>query len=169
MPAKTPEQQATYDANRRRSENLIVRLTPDELLRLKTAASNADETLAAFLLAATEKRPKPMVDLSQVAEMTKAVAVLSGLPQAVRDLDADLGRLSGRLSHLFTITPERAGLYHDEIHETLYALQDLMREVVPEIQKLTASVAEPRTEIANVMKLVGAKMQASKSVGSIAS
>ena len=62
MPAKTPEQQAVYDAKRKRSEQLLV-------------------------------------------------------------------RLSGRLSHFFTVNDARASFHREEIHETLRAVQDLMCRV----------------------------------------
>ncbi len=34
MPAKSPEQQAVYDSKRKRSEQLLVRLTPEEADRV---------------------------------------------------------------------------------------------------------------------------------------
>jgi len=75
-------------------------------------------------------------------------------------LEADLGRLSGRLSHFFTVNYPRADLHRDEIHETLWALQDLMRRVEPEIAKMSAAVAEPRTEIATVMRAIARELAA---------
>jgi len=54
----------------------------------------------------------------------------------------------------------RASLHRDEIHETLFALQDLMRRVEPEIAKMSAAVAEPRTEIATVMRAIARELDA---------
>jgi len=93
-------------------------------------------------------------------KIASAVAALSGVPGAIRDLESDLGRLSGRLSHLFTVNYARASLHRDEIHETLFALQDLMRRVEPEIAKMSAAVAEPRTEIATVMRAIARELAA---------
>ncbi len=112
------------------------------------------------MLAIVDDRPPPMIDLAQVAEIASAVAVLAGIPGAVRDLEADLGRLSGRLSHLFTVNYARASLHREEIHETLWALQDLMRQVLPEIAKMSATVAEPRAEIASVMRAIARELHA---------
>ena len=112
------------------------------------------------MLAIVDDRPPPMIDLAQVAEIAAAVAVLAGIPGAVRDLEADLGRLSGRLSHLFTVNYARASLHREEIHETLWALQDLMRQVLPEIAKMSATVAEPRAEIASVMRAIARELHA---------
>ncbi len=160
MPAKNPEQQASYDARRKRSEQLLVRLAPDEAQRVREAAASSGLSLSEFVLALAEGRPQPIVDLAQVAEITAAVAVLAGAPKALRDLEADLGRLSGRLSHLFTENYDRASLHRDEIHETLWALQDLMRHVLPEIATMSATVAEPRAEIARVMRAIARELRA---------
>jgi len=159
MPAKSPEQQAAYDARRKRSEQLLVRLAPDEAQRVREAAASSGLSLSAFVLALADGRPQPIVDLAQVAEITSAVAVLAGAPKALRDLEADLGRLSGRLSHLFTENYDRASLHREEIHETLWALQDLMRQVLPEIAKMSATVAEPRAEIARVMRAIALELR----------
>jgi len=160
MPAKSPEQQAAYDSRRKRSEQLLVRLAPDEAQRVREGAASLGLSLSEFVLALVDGRPQPIVDLAQVAQISSAVAVLAGAPKAIRDLEADLGRISGRLSHLFTVNYDRASLHRDEIHETLFALQDLMRRVLPEIEKMSAAVAEPRTEIATVMRTIAGELHA---------
>ena len=160
MPAKTPEQQAAYYARRKRSEQLLLRLTPEEADRVRTAAASSGLSAADFMLAIVDDRPAPIIDLAQVAEISSAVAALSGVPGAIRDLEADLGCLSGRLSHRFTLNYARADLHRDEIHETLFALQELMRRVEPEIAKMSAAVAEPRTEIATVMRAIARELAA---------
>jgi hypothetical protein len=160
MPAKTPEQQAVYDSKRKRSEQLLVRLTPEEAERLRAAAASSGLSVADFLLMIVDDRPPPMIDLAQVADISSAVATLAGIPGAIRDLEADLGRLSGRLSHFFTVNYARASLHRDEIHETLWALQNLMRRVEPEIAKMSAAVAEPRSEIATVMRAIARELDA---------
>jgi len=159
MPAKSPEQQATYDAARKRSEQLLVRLTPEEAQRVRAAAAGAGLSLSQFVVALIDDRPPPIVDLGQVAQLSAAVAVLAGVPKAIRDLEADLGRLSGRLSHFFTQNYERASLHREEIHETLWALQDLMRRVQPEIATMGAAVAEPRSEIARIMRGIARELE----------
>ncbi len=160
MPAKSAKQQAVYDSKRKRSEQLLVRLTPEEADRVRTAAASSGQSVADFMLAIVDDRPPPIIDLAQVAEISSAVAALSGVPGAIRDLEADLGRLSGRLSHLFTVNHARASLHRDEIHEALWALQDLMRRVEPEIAKMSAAVAEPRSEIATVMRAIARELAA---------
>jgi hypothetical protein len=61
---------------------------------------------------------------------------------------------------LFTLNYERAVLHRDEIHETLYALQDLMRRVEPEIATMSAAVAKPRGEIVRVMRAIARELDA---------
>jgi len=51
MPAKSPEQQAVYDSKRKRSEQLLVRLTPEEADRVRTAAASSGQSVADFMLA----------------------------------------------------------------------------------------------------------------------
>jgi hypothetical protein len=160
MPAKIPEDRAKYEAARVRSEQLKLRLTPEEADRVRSAAASSGQSLADYVLAVVDDRPAPSVDLSQVAQISSAVAVLAGIPGAIRDLEADLGRLSGRLSHLFTLNYARATLHRDEIHETLFALQDLIRRVQPEIATMSAAVAEPRSEIATVMRAIARELDA---------
>jgi len=160
MPAKSAEQQAVYDSKRKRSEQLLVRLTPDEAERVRAAAASSGLSVADFLLTVVDDRPPPIIDLAQVAEISSAVATLASIPGAIRDLEADLGRLSGRLSHFFTVNHARADLHRDEIHETLWALQDLMRRVEPELAKMSAAVVEPRTEIATVMRAIARELAA---------
>lgn len=140
-----------------------MRLAPDEAQRVREAAASSGLSLSEFVLALADGRPQPIVDLAQVAQISSAVAVLAGAPKAIRDLEADLGRLSGRLSHLFTVNYDRASLHRDEIHETLWALQDLIRRVQPEIAKMSAAVAEPRAEIVTVMRAIAGELRAEQS------
>jgi len=159
VPAKSPEQQVIYESKRKRSEQLLVRLTPEEADRLRSAASSSGLSVADFVVTLVDDRPPPVIDLAQIAEISSAVAALAGIPGAIRDLEADLGRLSGRLSHFFTLNYERASLHREEIHETLYALQGLMRRVLPEIETMGAAVAEPRTQIARVMRAIARELE----------
>ena len=159
MPAKTPERRAAYDAARKRSEQLLVRLTPDEAMRLRRAAEASGSSVADLIMAMLDDLPRPILDLADVAQIAAATAALRGAPKAVEDLEADLGRLSGRLSHLFTVNYARASLHRDEIHETLWALQDLMRRMQPEIQKMQQLVAPARRSIALVMRGVARSLR----------
>ncbi len=167
MPAKTPEKRVAYEAARKRSEQVLVRLTPDEATRLRRAAEAAGYPLADFVMAMLDdEQPRAILDLAEVAQISAATATLAGAPKAIRDLEADLGRLSGRLAHLFTLNYERASLHRDEIHETLWALQELMRRVLPEIDRMQRLVAPARRTIGLAMREVALKLHAARAVGS---
>ncbi len=99
-----------------------------------------------------DQRPAPVVDLAQVAQLTAVVAALAAIPKAIRDLQADLGRVSGRLSHLFTENPPLAREHESEINSVFWEVRDLMTKVLPEIAKVQVLIAEPRAAIAEVMK-----------------
>jgi hypothetical protein len=103
MPAKTPEQRRSYDAARRRSKRRRCASPKTRRQRLRNAAAGAGMSLNAYMLAVVEGCVRPVVDLADVAKLSTALAALMSAPRAVRDLEANLGRLSGRLSHLFTV------------------------------------------------------------------
>ena len=102
MPAKTPEEQAAYDAARKRSDRVHLRLASADAERLRTMAAASGLLLSDYVLSLLSERPAPVVDLAAVAQLSAVVATLAEIPKSIRDLEADLGRLSGRLSHLFT-------------------------------------------------------------------
>jgi uncharacterized protein (DUF1778 family) len=159
MPAKTPEQRRAYDAARRRHERLKLRLTEDEAQRIRNAAASEGMSLNAYMLAVVDGRARPVVDLADVAQLSTALAALMSAPRAVRDLEADLGRLSGRLSHLFTVNYKLALKHRAEIHETLSEVRETMRRMQPAITALQAETAEPRAEIVSVLRAVNAALK----------
>jgi len=59
----------------------------------------------------------------------------------MRKGEADIGRLSGRLSHLFTLDYPRAVENRDEIHATLRAMRAETREPRAAIARLLDNVA----------------------------
>jgi uncharacterized protein (DUF1778 family) len=152
MPAKTPEQQVAYDASRKRHTQVLFRLDADEAARLRSAAAASGQSVSAYVMSLVEHRPAPVVDLGQVSQLTAAVAVLAALPKSIRDLEADLGRLSGRLSHLFTVNPPQARKHQAMINETFRGVRDLMAKMLPEIERMQLLVAEPRAAISEVLK-----------------
>ena len=152
MPAKSPEQQARYNAARKRWKQMLLSFTTEEDARVRSMAALSGRSLSEFVLACVDSLPQPIIDLSDVAKLSAATAALTGVPKAIRDLEADLGRLSGRLSHLFTVAPLQSDKYRDEINETFWAVRDLMRRIEPEITKVQNAVHEPRVEIGIVMR-----------------
>ena len=76
---------------------------------------------------------------------------LAGIPEAVRKLDADLGRLSGRLANFFTADPGKAMAHQSAINEALRAVRDLRAEVLPVLADLQVAIAEPRDRLAEIL------------------
>lgn len=160
MPGKTAQKRAAYDTARKRRGQVLLRFDPEEEKQVREAAAAAGQTLSEFVLACVAGQPRPVLDFGQIAQVSAAVTALSDIPQAVRHLEADLGRLSGRLSHLFTLNYERATLHREEIHQTLEEVRALLRRVLPEIEKTQAMVAESRTEITRVMRVIARELDA---------
>ena len=76
---------------------------------------------------------------------------LAGIPEAVRKLDADLGRLSGRLANFFTADPGKAMAHQSAINEALRAVRDLRAEVLPVLADLQVAIAEPRDRLGEIL------------------
>lgn len=154
MPAKSPEQQAAYDAARKRQQQVLLRLSGDESVRLKSAAAASGISVSAYVISLLAERPAPIVDLAHVAQLSAVVATMAAIPKAIRDLEADLGRLSGRLSHFFTLNPDIARTHEPEINATFWDVKKLMAQMLPEIENVQGELAEPRSKISAVMKLL---------------
>ena len=158
MPAKTPEQRRSYDAARRRPERLKLRLTEDEAQQIRNAAAGAGMSLGAYIFAVVDRQPRPIVDLSEVAKLSAPMAALRAAAQPVRDLEADLGRLSERLAHLFTADYAIPSAHSAEIQATFSELRDVLRAAPPAIAAVQAETAEPRAEIVRVLRAVTAAL-----------
>jgi len=160
MPAKTPEQARAYDAARRRSKRVKIRVTEDEAQRIRNAAAGAGMSLHTYMLAVADGRARPVVDLAHVAEFSTPIAALLAAPQGVRDLEADLGRLSERLAHLFMTDYALPSEQRAEIQATLSEVRDVLRAIPLAIAALQAETAEPRAEIGRMLRAVNAALKA---------
>lgn len=158
MPAKTPEQRRAYEAARRRPKRVKLRLTEDEAQRIRNAASGAGMSLHTYMLAAADGQPRPIIDLSEVAKLSVPMAALRAAAQPVRDLEADLGRLSDRLAYLFTTDYALPSAHSAEIQATLSEVRDVLRAVLLAIAALQAETEEPRAEIGRVLRGINAAL-----------
>jgi uncharacterized protein (DUF1778 family) len=160
MSAKSPEQRRAYEAARRRSAFLKLRFTEEEAESVRAAAAGSGKSLAAYVLSAVAGQSRPIVDLADVAKFSTLVAALLAAPRAVQKVEADLGRLSGRLSHLFTLDYPLAVENRDEIHATLKEVRVLKNEVREAVAELRAETREPRAAIARLLDNVAAALDA---------
>jgi hypothetical protein len=117
-------------------------------------------SLHTYMLAVADGRARPVVDLAHVAEFSTPIAALLAAPQGVRDLEADLGRLSERLAHLFTTDYALPSEHRAEIQATLSEVRDVLRAIPPAIAALRAETVEPRAEIGRVLRTVNAALKA---------
>jgi len=76
---------------------------------------------------------------------------LAGIPEAVRKLDADLGRLSGRLANFFSVDPGKAMAHQSAINAALRAVPDLRAELLPVLADLQVAIAAPRDRLAEIL------------------
>ena len=152
MPAKDAQQQAAYDIARKRSGQILLRLSVDEAERVRAGAAASGKPIRDYVLGLVDDRPMPIVDLAQVAQLSAALAVLASIPKGAHDLEADLGRLSGRLAHFFTLNYHLATDHRAEIHATLDEVQTLLRRVIPELRLIQEAVREPREAICEVIE-----------------
>jgi uncharacterized protein (DUF1778 family) len=152
MPARNAEERAAYAAARKRREQIGARYTEEEAQRIRNAAAGAGMSLRAYILATADGIPRPIMDLADAARLEKAVSSLYVAPEAVNAFEADLGRLSGRLSHFFEINYRRASEHRAEIHATLQEVRALLRAAAAAIEELKKKVDEPSDEIARVVR-----------------
>ena len=104
-------------------------------------------TVSSYLLRLHQRQPVPRPPaggwrvFDALAEVQRAI---EAIPKSVRKLDADLGRLSGRLKDLFNEHPANAMAHQGEINAGLRAVRDLRNEIMPVLADVQAANAEPR-------------------------
>lgn len=135
-------------------QRAAVEVEPDEIELVHRAVRQRGGSVADYLIATVDAQPRTLLNLGDAAQLLAATTALADAPKAVQDLEADLGRLSGRLAHFFTINRDRAELHRDEIRETLWAVQELMRRMLPQIERTQRLVEPARRSIALLMRAV---------------
>jgi hypothetical protein len=136
----------------RSTEQLKLRLAPAEAEAVRAAAKAADRTLSDYVLDLHHRRvSRAPVELREFDALAEIGRKLSAVPDEVRKLDADLGRLSGRLASFFTSDPGRALAHQDELNDALRAVRDLRAQVLPVLADLQVTIAEPRDQVAAVL------------------
>jgi hypothetical protein len=134
----------------RDTEQLKLRLPPADAESIRAAARDAHMTISGYLLSVHQRQPVPRPPtggwktFDALADLQRAIETV---PNSVRKLDADLGRLSGRLKDLFNEHPAKAMAHQDAINSGLRAVRDLRSEIMPVLADLQAANAEPRDAI----------------------
>jgi uncharacterized protein (DUF1778 family) len=159
MPARNAEEYAAYAAARKRREHIGARYTEEEAQRIRNAAAGAGKSLGAYILATADGIARPIVDLADAAKLNEAISALYVAPEAVRALEADLGRLSGRLSHFFEMDYAFASKNRAELHETLRNVNALLLTIPRAIEALERKADGPNDEIARAVRGVVKRLE----------
>jgi hypothetical protein len=135
---------------RRPTEQLKLRLMPAQADAIRAAAAAEKKTISDYVydLHAGRRTPAELLQFDALCEVDRHLA---GIPEAVRKLDADLGRLSGRLANFFTADPGKAMAHQSAINEALRAVRDLRAEVLPVLADLQVAIAEPRDRLGEIL------------------
>jgi hypothetical protein len=76
---------------------------------------------------------------------------IAAIPEAVRKLDADLGRLSGRLKDLFATDYGKAMAHQDAINLALRDVRGLRADVMETLGAMIEPCAQARDAVLEVM------------------
>lgn len=141
----------------RDTEQLKLRLAPANADAIRSAAKDAGLTISDYLLRLHQQQPlppRPAVGWKVFDALANLGRAVEAIPNSVRKLDADLGRLSGRLKDLFDANPVNAMAHRDQINAALRAVRNLRAEIMPVLEDLQAANAEPRDAIEDVLAAV---------------
>jgi hypothetical protein len=97
-------------------------------------------------------------------ELVEVRRVLDGTPEAVRKLDADLGRMYGNLKDLFAYSPALARSHQSEINAALRAVRDLRAEIMPALLALRYAIIKPRDKADLLLAAIGGRRRYKKRV-----
>lgn len=143
------------DPTQKRDVRLTIFVTQTEAVSLRDAAAGQKGGLSQYVMDRHYKRPVNTVDLGSVHELARLREAMTQLPQSVRDLEADLGRLSGRLASFFS--SENSRLAYDNqsaINGTIFAVRDLCERVLPVLAQLQQDMIEPRWEALKILRAI---------------
>jgi uncharacterized protein (DUF1778 family) len=144
----------TYNvgAEEKRLEQVKLRLTVAEAESIRGAAAVAGQTISEYVVNLHERRiSRTPGDLQQFAVLAEVGRRVAAIPEAARKLDADLGRLSGRLKDLFATDYGKAMAHQDAINLALRNVRALRAEVMETLSAMIEPCAEARDAVLEVM------------------
>ncbi|MGH7748605.1 MAG: hypothetical protein ACREQ5_28175 [Candidatus Dormibacteria bacterium] len=147
----------------RRTEAIFLRLLPRDAKRLRAlrlAARRIDgrvPTLGEYVMALADGeplQPARSVDLREFAEVPRSLAALLEAPRAIRELEADLGRLTGQLRQLWNDDRALAEAHRPAIDANQRGLRDLMARVGDALAESERACAPARDELRRIAATV---------------
>jgi Protein of unknown function (DUF1778) len=154
-----------YTEHDRDTEQLKLRVSPDEAESIRAAAKAAGETISDYVVRLHVRRDLRIPDEWKLFdELVEVRRVLDGIPEAVRKLDADLGRTYGNLKDLFAYSPALARLHQSDINSALRAVRDLRAEIMPALLALRYAIIKPRDKADLLLAAIGGRRRYKKRV-----
>jgi len=154
-----------YTEHDRDTEQLKLRVSPDDAESIRTAAKAAGQTVSDYVVRLHVRRNLRIPDEWKLFdELVEVRRVLDGIPEAVRKLDADLGRTYGNLKDLFAYSPALARSHQSEINAALRAVRDLRAEIMPALLALRYAIIKPRDKADLLLGAIGGRRRYKKRV-----
>jgi hypothetical protein len=132
---------------------LKLRIPPTDGRAIRSAAKKAKTTISKYALRLFRRQRDVPTEPAQLDALADVSRKLLAIPEAVRRLDADLGKMNGRLKDLFNDDPALAYAHQDEINRTLFAVRDLRAAIMPALAEIQVAIAEPRDALARMLQL----------------
>jgi hypothetical protein len=139
----------------KRTEQVKLMLTRAEAQAIRSSARSAGTSLSQYVVDCHNGRPVRSFDLAAANELAQLRVAMTQVPQSVRDLEADLGRLSGRLASFFSGENCRLAYENQEaINGTIFAVRDLCDAVLPVLAQLQQDMIQPRWEALKILRAI---------------
>jgi hypothetical protein len=138
----------------RDTEALKLRVAPSDASTIRLAAESAGMTISDYLVHLHRQQPlppRPSGGWKTFDALESLRRAIDAIPGSVRKLDADLGRLSGRIKDLFDTNPVNAMVHKDAINAALRDVRNLRAEIMPVLGDIQIASAEPRDRIEEVL------------------
>jgi uncharacterized protein (DUF1778 family) len=161
----TAASERKYTEHDRDTEQLKLRVSPDDAESIRAAAKAAGETISDYVVRLHVRRDLRIPDEWKLFdELVEVRRVLDAVPEAVRKLDADLGRTYGNLKDLFAYSPALARSHQSDINSALRAVRDLRAEIMPALLALRYAIIKPRDKTDLLLAAIGGRRRYKKRV-----
>jgi hypothetical protein len=143
---------------------LLLRLLPAEIESIREAASAADKTISDYVGDLHRRRshraPGDSEEIDALYRVLRQIMLMLGTePPAVSKLNADLGRMSGRLKELFETDYGKAMAHQEAINETLRDVRAMRAAIDVAVGEIRAELAEPRDELVEILGAIEKRRQ----------
>jgi hypothetical protein len=138
----------------RDTEQIKLRVAPADASVIRLAAEASGITISDYLVRLHRQQPlppRPSGGWKTFDALENLRREVEAIPNGVRKLDADIGKLSGRLKALFDANPVNAMAHQDKINAALRDVRNLRDKIMPVLSDIQTASAEPRDRIEQVL------------------